>query len=208
MKPKRMPVVYVAGPVRAVGVEKQLEKEQNLFRAWLWAGRVWEAVPYKAFVFSAPLNTARLDGFGNLPDSVWLECDLEQLRRSDALVMQPRWRDSEGCKLEHTRASQWGKPIFYLEDDNGLERLAAWATEQYERMNAAEELGVDPEFVGDDREEVYCGRCGEVIYDGRCGACDDNETVDNETDAQCMNFVWKDMILEQSGKLHNIVVGD
>lgn len=56
-------------------------------------------------------NTAMLDGACD--DSVWLNGDLEFVRRSDVVVMLPNYVDSEGAKAELALAQELGKEIIF-----------------------------------------------------------------------------------------------
>ena len=58
------------------------------------------------------MNTAFMDGAAH--DSVWLDGDLEMLRRCDIVVMLPNWEQSEGATAEHAEAKRCGLEINYV----------------------------------------------------------------------------------------------
>jgi hypothetical protein len=47
-----------------------------------------------------------------LPDHVWLDGDLEIVKRCDALMMTPDWQRSKGAIQEKTMAHEFGIPVF------------------------------------------------------------------------------------------------
>ena len=65
-------------------------------------------------VITPHLNSMLMDGA--CPDSVWLEGDLELMRRSDIVVMLPGWAESEGCQGECAVAHWDRKQIYYWPD--------------------------------------------------------------------------------------------
>lgn len=46
------------------------------------------------------------------PDQVWLDGDMEMLRRCDAILMTPDWQRSSGARAEHAYALP-RMPVFY-----------------------------------------------------------------------------------------------
>jgi hypothetical protein len=50
---------------------------------------------------------------GAAPDSVWLEGDLEMLRRCDALMLTADWERSSGARAEREEAILHNIPIFH-----------------------------------------------------------------------------------------------
>jgi hypothetical protein len=49
---------------------------------------------------------------GAAPDEVWLEGDLELMRRCDAVLLVPGWKQSSGTVAEVTEARRMGLPVF------------------------------------------------------------------------------------------------
>ena len=112
MNPKSngtMKVVYVAGPYRA---DTELGVHQNIQAAERVALEVWKL---GAVCLCPQKNTAYFGGV--LPDSVWLEGDLELVRRSDAVLMIPGWEDSEGAKSEKVFAEECRIPVLESLDE-------------------------------------------------------------------------------------------
>lgn len=96
-------VVYVAGPFRAAStwlIEKNIRKAEEL--AW----DVWAA----GFTALCPHTNTRFYQH-SLPDEVWLEGDLELLRRCDVVLLVPGWETSSGTKVEKEEALANGIPV-------------------------------------------------------------------------------------------------
>jgi hypothetical protein len=111
-----MKLVYVAGPYRAP-TEWQLV--QNIRRAEALALEVWQLglaciCPHK--------NTALLGGAAD--DSLWLEGDLEMMRRCDAVICTDDWQRSAGARNEVAEARRLGIPVF-----ESVAELQAWAAQ-------------------------------------------------------------------------------
>lgn len=111
-----MKLVYVAGPFRAKQIGNQWEQWENIRRAAALALEVWKL---GASCLCPHLNTAYFEGAAEA--HVWLDGDLEQLRRCDAVLMTPDWRRSSGATAEHQFAAERNIPIFY-----DLPTLQAW----------------------------------------------------------------------------------
>ncbi len=104
-----MKVAYVAGPYRADNPNGIFE---NIMAARRVAVRLWQI----GYVAICPhMNTMLFDGACD--DSVWLEGDLEILRRCDLVVMVPGWSKSQGAKKERLEAKSHGIPVFYWDND-------------------------------------------------------------------------------------------
>jgi len=99
-----MKLVYVAGPFRA---PNSWEIEQNIRRAETLALEVWRA----GFAALCPhCNTRFFQGAAD--DKIWLEGDLEMLRRCDAMILVPGWGKSSGTRAEITEAERLEIPVF------------------------------------------------------------------------------------------------
>jgi hypothetical protein len=109
----RMRVVYVCGPYRARGCNTI---HHNIQEASAAAIKIWKL---GAAALCPHMNTAYFDGL--CPDKVWLEGDLEILRRCDAVWLLPNWRTSEGATMEQAAAEADGKPCF-----ESWTELATW----------------------------------------------------------------------------------
>ena len=108
-------VVYIAGPFRSPtgwGVT------QNIRQAEEWALEVWK---WGGIALCPHLNTANFSGA--LPDEVWLQGDLELLRRCDAVLALPRWYSSTGASVEAEFAETLRLPVFEVAVPIELEAL-------------------------------------------------------------------------------------
>ncbi len=110
-----MKLVYVAGPFRGPNA---WEIEQNIRRAESLAIKVWRL----GVAVICPHTNARFFQ-GAADDKIWLEGDLEMLRRCDVVMLTPDWRRSSGAKAEVREAIKYGIPVF--ED---IWSLKAWIT--------------------------------------------------------------------------------
>lgn len=104
-----MKVIYIAGPFRG---KNHWEIEQNIRRAEALALAVWRA----GFAALCPhCNTRFFDGAAR--DEVWLQGDLEMLRRCDAVLMTPDWEKSTGAKAEKEAAIAEGIAVYHTLTD-------------------------------------------------------------------------------------------
>ena len=99
-----MKLVYIAGPFRAAN---HWEVEQNIRRAEALALDVWRM---GVAVICPHTNTRFFDGAAE--DRVWLDGDLEILRRCDAVVTTPDWHRSAGARAEVDLARTLGIKVF------------------------------------------------------------------------------------------------
>jgi hypothetical protein len=116
-----MKVVYIAGPFRCPslacpGQQDHFGIHQNVTRAMALALEVWRL---GAVALCPHGNTFCLQH--SAPDSVWLEGDMELMRRCDAVLMVPGWSDSRGAIAERLHARERGMPVFET-----LSECAAW----------------------------------------------------------------------------------
>lgn len=103
-----MKLIYIAGPFRA---PTDWDRENNIRRAEALALEVWRA----GFAALCPhCNTRFFDGAA--PDYIWLEGDLEMLRRCDALLTTPDWQLSKGATAEVHFATKKNIPVFHSLD--------------------------------------------------------------------------------------------
>ena len=107
-------VVYIAGPFRAPSA---WEIEQNIRRAEALALEVWRA----GITAICPHTNTRFYQ-GAAPDEVWLEGDLEILRRCDAVLLTEGWDESAGTLAEVAEAKRGKIPVF-MELENCVEYL-------------------------------------------------------------------------------------
>ena len=99
-----MKLIYIAGPFRA---KSGWEVEHNIREAEELALIVAEtgAVPVCPHTMYRFFN-------GVLPDQFWLDATLDLLRKCDAILLVPRWRESQGAKGERDEAMSLGIPVF------------------------------------------------------------------------------------------------
>lgn len=100
-----MKVAYIAGPYRASTPRGILE---NIRRAEAVAIKVWQSGDA---AICPHMNTRLFDGLA--PDSVWLDGDLEILKRCDYVVMVPGWETSSGSREEKRLAESLGMVVIY-----------------------------------------------------------------------------------------------
>ena len=118
----RMRLVYIAGPFRAksqyiAGHQDMFAVQENIMRA-MKLGLDVARTP-GAFPVIPHANTMFFTAAA--PDSVWLDGDLEVLRRCDAILMTPDWQLSSGARAEHEFAILHGIPVFY-----SIEAVRVW----------------------------------------------------------------------------------
>lgn len=107
-----MKLVYIAGPYRAATEHGVAE---NIRAAEMLAIRVWEL---GAACICPHKNTSFMGGV--VPDQVFLDGDIEILKRCDAVLLTEDWHRSVGARGEVMAARNSGKPVFDNLDD--LER--------------------------------------------------------------------------------------
>jgi hypothetical protein len=98
-----MRVAFISGSYRAKTIHEVVD---NIRHAEAYAKKYWK-LGYA--VICPHKNTALFDGL--LDDSVWLDGDMELLRRSDVIVFIPGWEDSEGARAEYEVAKTLNKEI-------------------------------------------------------------------------------------------------
>jgi len=104
-----MKVAYIAGPYRSKDGPNGILN--NIYRARQIALKYWK-LGYA--VICPHMNTAFMDGAE--ADQIWLDGDLEILRRCDVVVMTPGWRESQGAVREFFEAKIWGIKIIYEDE--------------------------------------------------------------------------------------------
>jgi len=108
-----MKLVYLAGPYRAAS---EWELVQNIRNAEALALQVWQS---GAACICPHKNTALFGGAAD--DSVWLEGDLEMMRRCDAVLCTDDWRRSQGAREEVRIATELNIPVFFK-----IEEMRLW----------------------------------------------------------------------------------
>jgi hypothetical protein len=110
--PEVKAIVYIAGPYRSLkGAYGILE---NIMKAKKVAERYWK----KGMIPICPhMNSALMDGV--VSDRVFLEGDIQILRRCDKIVLMQGWEKSIGVAGELREAKKLGLEIIY---DTGVDQ--------------------------------------------------------------------------------------
>jgi nucleoside 2-deoxyribosyltransferase len=122
---KRKAVIYVAGPFRATlpnGHQDAWGIQQNVMQAMALGLEIWK-LGHVALVPHA--NTMFFQNAAGTADDVWLDGDLELIRRCDAVLFTPDFERSAGARAEEAFAKGLGVPCLYTMDAV-REYLAAW----------------------------------------------------------------------------------
>lgn len=100
-----MKVAYLAGPYRA-------RNDQNKWSNIMEARRVARAYWMVGWAVICPhMNSAFMDGDGT--EGIFLDGDLEILRRCDTIIMMKDWQDSQGATAELALAKSLNKEIIF-----------------------------------------------------------------------------------------------
>ena len=108
-----MRIIFISGPFRA---KLEYDRRENIRRAEALALEVWKL---GAAAICPHLNTAHFDG--TVPDNVFLEGDLDILRRCDAVLMTDDFDKSVGAMKERSVALEHKIPVMY-----SLAELRQW----------------------------------------------------------------------------------
>ena len=100
-----MRLIFVSGPYRA---PTKQGIDANIYAAMHAAKELWKS----GFAVICPhANTANFDGI--VPDEIFLEGDLEILRRCDCIFMMANYKNSLGACGELRIAKELGLEIIY-----------------------------------------------------------------------------------------------
>lgn len=138
-----MKIVYIAGPFRSSnpdGKSNAWGVQQNVMRAMARALEVWRRGHAAVCPHS---NTMFFQDADGCVDAVWLDGDIEILRRCDAVLTVEGWRQSKGATKEVELAKRWGKPV--LETVDELERYL----ERTSEPGSVSRLSVEPGRVAE-----------------------------------------------------------
>lgn len=110
-------LVYLAGPYRPYTDEDGTRHTiaQNVRDAALYGIELWRlgyvaVIPHTMTYF--PQFQQQDGGIRGVPPEVFLQGELELLRRCDALVLMPNWRISKGATAERDYALANGIPAY------------------------------------------------------------------------------------------------
>jgi len=116
-----MKVVYIAGPYRGGtpwDVECNIRRAEELSLRVALMGAM-PLCPHTMFRYFDKQST----------DVFWLKGTLELLRRCDAVVFTPNWKDSEGARHEYEEAQERNIPRFF-DELPGIDCLEIWLNSQ------------------------------------------------------------------------------
>lgn len=121
-----MKVIYVAGPFRSVnqttGKSNAWGVQQNVMKAMALALEVWKR---GCAAICPHSNTMFFQDADGIADHVWLDGDIELLRRADGMLLTDDWARSSGARAEKAFADQHGIRVF-----KELRELDDWLAEQ------------------------------------------------------------------------------
>ena len=140
-----MKLAYICGPFRAPNA---WEIEENIRRAEVVALKAWKA----GFAVICPhTNTRFFDGAA--PDEIWLNGDLEIMKRCDLVILVEGWDLSLGALKEIERAEELGIPVFHdVPFPENFERFGALRKKRRgEKLQEPESR--DPESQEPEKEE-------------------------------------------------------
>ncbi len=107
-----MRVIYVAGPYRG---KDEFAVWENVQKARKAAIELWK----RGWAVICPhANTAHFEHFGRgLPDTTWLEGDLEIVSRCDAIFLVEGWEKSRGAAAEKVAAETLNLEVYERLED-------------------------------------------------------------------------------------------
>ena len=100
-----MRIAYISGPYRsdtADGIYQNIQTAREVARNYWYSGYA---------VICPHMNTAFMDGADT--DEMFLDGDLEILKRCDVIVMIPGWTESVGARHELAAAEKFGLEVIY-----------------------------------------------------------------------------------------------
>ena len=101
-----MKVLFIIGPYRA---DTHSQVARNIITARAYAEKYWSK---KYSVICPQLNSAFMSGV--VDEQVFLDGYLEQLRRSDVVLVLPGWKESEGSNREVMLATELDKEFIWI----------------------------------------------------------------------------------------------
>jgi hypothetical protein len=106
-KPAKKKIIYIAGRYRDTRGEFYVEANireaaTNALMIWLFGG----------IALCPHMNTAHFGGAHGINDEIWLEGDIELMKRCDAVFALPGWENSKGAIEEVRVARENDIPVF------------------------------------------------------------------------------------------------
>lgn len=111
-----MKIIYIAGAYRS---PTAWQTQQNIRDAEATAATVWEL---GLAALCPHTNSAHMEGVTS--EETFLAGTLEMMRRCDAILLVPNWKQSRGTLAEIEEAKRLSKPIFY-----SFTRFKLWISE-------------------------------------------------------------------------------
>jgi hypothetical protein len=111
-KPTKKKIIYVAGRYRDERGEFYVEA--NIREAAHRALNIW---PWGAIALCPHMNIAHFGGAHSIKDEVWLEGDIELMKRCDAVYFIPGWESSKGAQEEFRVALAKGISVILNDAD-------------------------------------------------------------------------------------------
>jgi hypothetical protein len=111
-----MLIVYIAGPFRSINDDGTMNSwgiQKNVMAAMERSLEVWKRGHVGLCVHANTMFFQNADG---CMDSVWLDGDIELLKRSDALLTTDRWDQSSGARAEVEYARSHRIPVLHTID--------------------------------------------------------------------------------------------
>jgi hypothetical protein len=110
-----MKILYISGPFGTKVDER--DDYHSIDRNILTASEYSLAAARKGWApFTPHKNTGGFQHVKDVSMEFWMEVCLEFVRRSDAILMLPRWEKSEGAIREKQIAIVHGIPVYYAQD--------------------------------------------------------------------------------------------
>lgn len=109
-----IPLVYVAGPYAATALRT---RDAHIRCARAAAELILAAGGYPVTPHLLTGGMEDIPGMPQRPDAYYYDATLELMRRCDAVVMIPGWRESRGATAEHAEAQRLGLPVYDLSRD-------------------------------------------------------------------------------------------
>jgi hypothetical protein len=104
---RRRKIIYIAGRYR--DFRGDFFVEANIREAGTHALMIWL---FGGVALCPHMNTAHFGGAHGIDDKVWLEGDIQLMKRCDAVFALPGWETSKGAVEEVRIAREAGMPVF------------------------------------------------------------------------------------------------